>query len=378
MKTAITLIIVTLLVQLSSGINYVTFPVILSLQGISNMLIGIAMSFEILAMLMLYSQLARLIQKLGLFCTLVILSCSRAIAIALLAHNDNYLLWLAGIFVYGATTGMLIVLIQTWLASFTLGKSKGLLMGLFSSALSSGVALGPVVLQSLPATINRFYFNSVLILLPMCLMLFLGGQKQIFSVDSQIRVRFIYRHAKIILFSALVGGISFYGLPNFLTLYGINSGLNDQQATLLMTAFMMGSVILGMLISTCSSFINRQSLVLLCVFVAVVCAVFLSLAVYAHYLFALCLLFIWGGCMGGIYAMGLTVIGERFHSQDQMSSNMSYTLMDSLGGILGLVLIGLFIDLLGNDGMAYVIVAAGCTFLIYTVQQMIGRQKMFE
>ena len=82
--------------------------------------------------------------------------------------------------------------------------------------------------------------------------------------------------------------------------------------------------------------------------------------------------------MGGIYAMGLTVIGERFHSEDQMSSNMSYTLMDSLGGIMGLILIGLFIDLLGNDGMVYVIVAAGCMFLIYTVQQMVNRHRMFE
>ncbi|MCJ8313394.1 MAG: MFS transporter, partial [Pseudomonadales bacterium] len=198
------------------------------------------------------------------------------------------------------------------------------------------------------------------------------------KVGGKIRIGFIFRHAKLILFSALVGGVSFYGLPNFLTLYGKKSGLDDGQALFLMTAFMMGSVILGLLISLCASFIHRQSMVLLCVFMAVVCAVFLSLAVFTNYIFALCLLFVWGGCMGGIYAIGLTVIGERFNSEDQLSSNMSYTLMDALGGIFGLIMIGIFIDLLGDDGMVYVIVAGGCLFMAYTVQQMVNRKRMFE
>ncbi|MCJ8314316.1 MAG: hypothetical protein HRU38_19545 [Saccharospirillaceae bacterium] len=154
MKTGLILILVTLLILLSSGINYATFPVILESQNVSNMLIGIAMSFEIIAMLLLYSKLAIFIQKLGLAGTVILLSCSRCLAIALLANNEFYIFWLSGIFIYGAATGMLIVLIQTWLSSLQLGKYKGVLIGLFTCALSSGIAFAPVVL------------NAVLIVVP--------------------------------------------------------------------------------------------------------------------------------------------------------------------------------------------------------------------
>lgn len=377
--TPLLLVFATLLIQLSSGVNYVTMPVVLSAQGNSNMMIGLAMSCEILAMLSLYSYLGQLVKRLGVRGALLALSLLRGISVVLLAENEHYIFWLLGIFCYGAATGMLLVLVQTWLNIVAEGRIKGLMMGLFSSALSSGVALGPLLLQFTDFSMaQRFYFNGVVTLMPMLLLLFLGSNKNMFDSGGSVRVGFVFRHAKTILISAIVGGISFYGLPNFLTLYGIESGLSEQQAPLLMTTFMLGSVFLGMLFSAISTFFNRQMVVLCCIFSSVVCGVFLSLAVYANYGVALGLLFVWGGCMGGIYAIGLAVIGDRFNRSDQISVNVSYTLMDSLGGITGLVIIGLIMDAVGHEGMTYVFVSAGCFFLVYFVRQMINGDDVFK
>ena len=51
------------------------------------------------------------------------------------------------------------------------------------------------------------------------------------------------------------------------------NGLSVQRASLLLTAFMLGSVSLGLLISSCSDRLNRTLLTILCVLVGVVCAV---------------------------------------------------------------------------------------------------------
>ncbi|MEI8634851.1 hypothetical protein P4S72_27865 [Vibrio sp. PP-XX7] len=114
-------------------------------------------------------------------------------------------------------------------------------------------------------------------------------------------------------------------------------------------------------------------------FSSVVCAVYLPLcAVYAQYWVAVTLLFFWGGAMGGIYAIGLTAIGERFCQQDQMSANMSHTIMDSLGGITGLLVIGVMFDWIGAEGMTSVFIACGSSLLVFFVHQLLCEQKTFD
>ncbi|MEI8634850.1 MFS transporter [Vibrio sp. PP-XX7] len=141
------LIFSTLLVQLSSGINYVTIPVVMTEQGYGHSLIGSAMAFEILGMLLLFKPLSSLVAQLGLRTCMGLLTLMRAVSLMLMGHSESYPLWLFCIGLYGLATGMTLVMSQTWLNLLAQAKSRGVLMGLFSSALSCGVALGPLVLQ---------------------------------------------------------------------------------------------------------------------------------------------------------------------------------------------------------------------------------------
>ncbi|BDU35922.1 MFS transporter [Vibrio nigripulchritudo] len=373
------LIVATLFVQLSSGINYVTIPLTMSEQGYGNTLIGFAMSFEIIGILLLYRPLSSCVEKWGLVPSVLLMSALRASSLVLLSHSQNYPLWLLGIFCYGASTGMMLVIIQTSLNTCIQGKLKGLVMGLFSAALSGGLALGPLLLQ-LPYIDPEWQLETSALItsLPFVLLLLAGQNTQSSESSGTVRVRFALRHAKVILISAFVGGISFFGLPSFLTLYGMENALTESQSQLLLTMFMFGSVTLGIFVSTGASFLNRSIVVLGCIFTSVVCAVYLSLAVYTEYWLALTLLFFWGGSMGGIYAIGLTAVGERFCQQDQMSANMSYTIMDSLGGMTGLLVIGFMLDWMGSEGMTTVLITFGCALLVFFVYELLAPRQTFE
>ncbi|SBS31084.1 putative MFS family transporter protein [Marinomonas spartinae] len=373
------LIISTLFVQLSSGINYVTIPVEMHKQGYDNTMIGTAMSFEIVGMLLLFRPLSHCIGKWGLFHSLVAFTLIRATSLYAMTYCTHYPLWLVSIFCYGLSTGLALVITQTWLNMLAQGKSKGLFMGLFSSALSCGVALGPVALQ-LPMLkhIWPFELGTLITCIPLCLYILMRKQQSTTHEMGKVRFLFAFRHAKVILTAAFVGGISFFGLPSFLTLYGMQNGLSEPQSQLLLTMFMIGSVSLGMLMSTLSSLINRSIIVLICLFCSVVCAVYLSLSIYTQYWLALALLFFWGGSLGGIYGIGLASLGERFAKQDQMTANMSHSIMDSLGGMAGLLIIGIMLDTFGPEGMTAVFVTVGSALLVFFVYELLVPRPTYE
>lgn len=366
----ILIILSTLCIQLSSGINYIVFPLRLYEQGNSNTLIGIAMAFEILATILLFQYMSRIVKKMGVIQTIIIATMMRSFVIYVLKFNDHFLLWLLGIFAYGLATSMLLVILQTWLNLTSTGKIKGLFIGLYSSSLSLGIALGPVALQFVKNPDQQFLLNTFI---PLSTLLILGTvfkYKPKMADDERVRLRFIFKNAKMVMLSALVGGVCFFGLPSFLTIYGINNGLSPSESSFLLTMFMIGSVSIGVIISSLSAFVERIAILLISICLSVVCSVFLALAVYADLKIALILLLVWGGCMGGVYATGLGFIGETFRKEDQISANTSFVLMDALGGFAGLCIIGTTMDFIGSEGLTYTIAIIFTMYFIYIVNRL--------
>ena len=367
------IIITTLCIQLSSGMNYIIFPLKLQEQGHSNTLIGLAMSFEILATILLFKNISIVVKRLGVIQTIIGASVIRGLVIYSLGFNDSYILWLGGIFIYGLSTSMLLVVIQTWLNLTDTGKFKGLFIGLYSSSLSLGIALGPVLLQFISDSKLQSLVNAIVPLFSIVILMSIFKYKPKMGGNDSIRVGFIFKHSKIVMLSALVGGVCFFGLPSFLTIYGIDNGLTSNEASLLLTMFMIGSVCIGVIISSLSAFVDRIIILFVCVCLSVVCAVFLALAVFSDFGTALILLLIWGGCMGGIYATGLGFIGETFRKEDQISANTSFLLMDSLGGFVGLSIIGTSMDLMGSEGLTYIIVIVFTCYLFFITKQLAAK-----
>jgi MFS family permease len=370
---SIILIITTFIIQLSSGINYIVFPLSLQEQGYSVTLIGVAMSFEILATILLFKYISLTVKYLGIIPTLLIASVIRSTVIYFLGFNDSFTIWLLGIFVYGLATSMLLVVVQTWLNMIDTGKLKGLFLGLYSSSLSLGIAAGPILLYYFDNDSLGRKISVIIPFIPLIILAFIIKQRPIFNIDSKVRIKFVFRHSKVILLSAFVGGVCFFGLPSFLTIYGMANGLSAYQSSLLLTMFMIGSVCIGVLISWLSSYINKMRIIYICVFLSVVCAVFLSLAVYSSVEIAYVLLIIWGGCMGGIYASSLEYIGDLFREEDQISANTTFVLMDSLGGFIGLFAIGLSMEFIGSEGLTYVIVVISTCYLIYITKEFVKK-----
>ncbi|MBF0409370.1 MAG: MFS transporter [Candidatus Riflebacteria bacterium] len=365
----IVVLIDTTIAQLAMGMNSVLYPVALQGLNLNNTMIGVCLSMEVFAILTIGQSISAIIAFLGLPRVLVVLPILRALILYFLPTFQTWWAWSIGIFVFGMATDMFLISLQIWLNTIQITRFKGLVMGAYAAALSGGVALGPIILQYV-GTEGRYPFrvNALLCALTALptLLLYLLIPK--LATTEKPRIAFVIKNSQAIYASALVGGITWFGLPAFLTIFGTANGMSIKDAAFLISFFEFGSVTVGWAICFFSDFVDRRLFVIVCVFFNLLCAIYLPMAIFNTKL-AYLLLFIWGGLMGGIYSICLTMIGENFRMEDQVSANVAYVLMDAAGGFIGVNLIGMAMDTLGNEGLAYVIVAGSVSYFIFALSR---------
>lgn len=368
----VALILATAVVQAAVGFNTVLFPVRLESYGFSKGLIGLCLAFEMGAVLSIVSSIDQIMARLGLVGTMAVATGVRVLMLLLLAGSRSLPIWCLGVFCFGIGTYLCLISLQTWVNAVPLGKLRGLVSGCYSSALSLGTASGPILFNQVGTAegSQAFQANILIVLVALLLIVPFLNQAPRISGQGRLRLGYVIRMAKVPMLSSFVGGVTFFGLPAFLTLYGMMNGLSVQRASLLLTAFMLGSVSLGLVVSSISDRVNRTLLTILCVLIGVVCAVYLPLGIY-NYGIALGLLFVWGGAAGGIYATGLATVADLFRQEDQVSANVAYSILDNVGGIFGVLLIGFLMGAGISDGIVYVIVLTALSYFIYCLGQLL-------
>jgi len=373
LRAVVALILASAAIQAAVGFNTVLFPVRLETYGFSKGLIGLCLAFEMGAVLAVVGSIDKILARLGLLGTMVIATGLRLVMLVLLASSRSLPIWCLGVFSFGIGTYLCLISLQTWLNGLPLGRLRGLVSGCYSSALSLGTASGPILFNQVVSTESNqvFQANMIIVLFALVLIVPCIGQSPLMTNQGRLRLGYVIRMAKIPMVSSFVGGVTFFGLPAFLTLYGLMNGMSLKNASLLLTAFMLGSVSLGLAIATFSGKAKRTLVTISCVLVGVICAIYLPLAIY-NYGIALFLLFVWGGAAGGIYAMGLATVGDLFRQEDQVSANVAYSILDNVGGIVGVLLIGTLMGSGIADGIVYVIVLAALCYFIYSLSQMLS------
>jgi predicted MFS family arabinose efflux permease len=368
----VALILATAVIQAAVGFNTVLFPVRLESYGFSKSLIGLCLAFEMGAVVSIVSSIDQILARLGLVGTMALATGVRLVMLLLLSGTRSLPIWCVGVFCFGIGTYLCLISLQTWVNAVPLGRLRGRVSGCYSSALSLGTASGPILFNQVGSAEGNqaFQANMLIVLVALLLIVPFLNQAPRISGQGRLRLGYVIRMAKVPMLSSFVGGVTFFGLPAFLTLYGMMNGLTVQRASLLLTAFMLGSVSLGLLISSLSDRINRTLLTILCVLVGVICAVYLPLGIY-NYGIALSLLFVWGGAAGGIYATGLATVADLFRQEDQVSANVAYSILDNIGGIFGVLLIGLLMGAGVSDGIVYVIVLTAVSYFIYCLAQIL-------
>lgn len=356
-----------IIVNIATGMVSVLFPVTLEGKGLSTILIGLVLAMEFAAILPVSRWLTPAIGRIGMIKTLFFASVLRILAVVSFYHQDSVLLWCGLVFIYGIGSFIYLVALQSWVNSLPLTKNRGLVTGLFGTAISVGVALGPLFFQFIEIRGEfPFVLAAVMSGAAVLPLLFISVFSPEIPVKKTAKLWRVVKASPAVMGAGVFTGVMLFGLWSFLVIYGLQNKLEAADAAFLLTVFMAGSMLLETPIATISDRFDRRYVIIISVFLCLVCATYLPIAIYSRYL-SWILLFVWGGVSGSIYSMCLAIIGDRFEGEELVFANSAYSLMDAIGGLIGTSLIGVAMSFFGSDGLPYVIVLAGIVYFTYAL-----------
>ena len=286
-----------------------------------------------------------------------------AIGLMPLAFTESLPAWFALRFVFGLGLTVLFVVTEVWLSHIAPEAQRGRLVGLYSTVLAAGFALGPALLAVTgTAGLAPFLAGGGLILLAALPLLLAHGRapKLHTGNPSGHSVLDPIRKAPDLMLAVCTFGavesIALTLLPN----YGLAHGLTEIEAATLLVASGLGNVAVQLPLGWLADHMDRRRLLIVAGLIATAAA---SLSPFVMHSLPLrwSLIFVWGGSAVALYSVGLVLLGERFKSGGLANANSAFILMYSLGSLIGPPLAGYAMQLWRPDG--FVAVIAGLTFL---------------
>lgn len=261
------------------------------------------------------------------------------------AAVDALWAWFPLRFGYGAALAVLFVLSEFWINAFARPRSRGLVMGIYATALSVGLGAGPLLLAAVGMdTTAPYWVGAALFAVAAGPLLFADGVSPPIERPAAGRgVLFFLALAPVATLAGFTFGAVETGAFTFLPLYGVALGLGAVPAALLVTAMEIGNVALQIPLGLLSDRMDRRLLLMIIGVVGVAGACVMPFVPAGPWLYVL--VAAWGGVLCGLYTVALAHLGARFAGADLATANAAFVIMYSLGLIVGPPTLGIGFDL---------------------------------
>ena len=310
---------------------------------------GVAMSG--LATILVSPFMPALVRSLGVR-RLMALALALAVAsLAGLAFVDNVLWWFPIRFGLGASLTLFFVVSEYAINALAPEERRGLWIGIYSTSLYLGFALGPVIIGFVGVE-GRAGFCAAIAL-------FMIGGAPIIAAGAGIPTfseraerpawAMIFRAPVIMLASLLFGALETGGM-GLLPVHALRNGYDAATGALFVSFVAFGNVAFQLPLGLLSDRMDRRKLIVAIAIVGLVGALAL-MVVGAHYAAFSALLFVWGGIVGGLYMVGLATLGARYTGADLASANSAFVMLYATGMIVGPPVLGLSLDASPTHGL---------------------------
>lgn len=346
-------------------------------RGISGTLIGVNTAVAGIATVATAPFIPRLVRALGVRALLIVSIVLCAASLLAFKAVSSFPLWFPLRFLLGAALCILFAVSEFWINAVAPQHRRGLIMGIYATALSVGAALGPVIL-SLTGTSGwpPYLAGAAVLMLGAIPILMARGMAPSIHDGEYHGVLSFLRKSPTALLAALVFGAMETSVMSFLPLYGVRLGLSDSDATLLLTVAVLGNVAFQIPLGLVSDRIDRRVLLFICAMVGTIGAAILPQLTVEGAPFMVAV-FLATGVAGSLYTVGLAHLGARFHGANLASANAAFVMFYSLGLIVGPPVAGQGMDLYNPYGFAYVIAAMlGSYALLVAVRLAFGSEAL--
>jgi len=279
------------------------------------------------------------------------------------AATEGYWTWLVIRFAMGLSLTALFVVSEYWINAIAPPAKRGLIMGLYATALALGFATGPAIL-ALTGTAGTLPFlaGAGILLIASVPVAFAGANVPSFEKASKAPVLgFLLAAPAATLAGLIYGAIETGGLGIF-PVYAMRAGFGDSGGAWMVSLFNLGNVLLQVPLGLLSDKMDRRRLLMIIAGIGLLGAILMPVAATYGFWAMGAILCLWGGVVGGMYVVGLALLGARFSGAELAAANAAFVMLYSLGMLVGPPALGLGLDLWPPHGL---FAALALFFVIY-------------
>ncbi|MCL6324650.1 MFS transporter [Pectobacterium polaris] len=360
--TTINMIIAASLVGLVTGYTLPLISLKLADLGHSTATLGILAALPAAGMMLssfVTPWLSRRLHASYLLSGSLIILAASTVASCLLSHP------VALIFprlLTGLASGVLVVLGETWVTSRASDKHKATLTGLYAAVFTGCQLIGPLLIAA--GEPMQTYALWLICAISVACGFMLRNCATMVQADESSSAS--YRDLVPFL-PAIASGVlcfSFFdaSILSLFPLYGMEQGLDEKSAILLVTLIFLGDAVfqtpIGWLADKCGIIkIHISCGILFCVMLVLITFSFSSPSL----LVPVCVVL--GAAAGGLYTLSLVRAGQKFAGQRLIVMNSLLGLVWSAGSISGPLLSGAAITFYGYDGLIAILLLTGVLFV---------------
>ncbi|MDP7517861.1 MAG: MFS transporter, partial [Arenicellales bacterium] len=276
---------------------------------------------------------------------------------------------------------------DTWINHIVNDRVRGRWMGIYVTVGMAGWAVGPLLGAYLdPDTYWPFIWGLLAIVVAAGFLLPTRKLDVRLSVPEQgvaLGLAAVFFAAPTVLLASAMFGVVEGAMQSFAHLYTMDV-LGAQFRQTGYAVIWVGSVAAVFFqypIGWLADKFNRSWLLIVCVLALMVSIILFPLFVEGgrddwwqpRALALWAVVSVWGGSRGGIFTVGITLLGERFRDTELVSANAVFSVLFGVGGLLGPFLAGTAMSAVGPAGFPLSLVAAVAIYALFALYRQFTR-----
>lgn len=365
-KDLLAVFISIFLASTAYGIIMVLVAVRLEFHVKNEILIGLSTITQIGAGVIFSRFLPSVGNKYGMIRSIVIASIVASICSLLLYKFINFWLWIIIIYFYGTSMFSSSVTRLTIMIDITPPQIRSIIISIGSTLVSIGNGLGPVLLKAFN-TNDSFWSFTIASLLFLASSFPLLRLKKVDSIVREQKTIPIWRYIKNspkIFASAFTCSFVMSSCSAFSIIYGIKLGMSQNEASMLFTALLFGTIFFIPIGILCN-ILNRRFIMIF----SAISALFIIYLIlyYSDSENILILFFLLFGSMSGIKLPATVLINEKYQSSQRLIVSSAYSKISLIGTICGILSTGILMKNYGANGIWISISSLLIIFILFWI-----------
>jgi MFS family permease len=273
--------------------------------------------------------------------------------------------WFAMRLIQGFAVAALFAVSEAWVVEAASGPARSRIMAVYTGVLSLSFGLGPTLISVTGIDSYLPFIIGALVLLASTVPMFFYRPTAAFAPDSRaggIGILGFARLAPIMIVAVGMFAIIDAANLGLLPVYGVKKGLSRETASLLLTSFIVGNVILQFPIGWIADHWSKRGVMAVCAIVTASASALVPWAFGTWLIWPV--LVVTGAASAGIYTLALAELGERFTGHELVAGTAAFSTMWGGAALVGALLGGWAIERFGPDGLPYAIAAVFAGFIL--------------